>query len=478
MLSNKYKPKKLTLLVLKSFAGPMLVTFLISLFVLLMQFLWKYIDDLVGKGLDWFIVLKLMIYVSITLVPLALPLALLLSSIMTFGNLAEHFELTAFKSAGVSLQRVMRPLIVTALMICMAAFFFSNNVLPYANLKMNALLYDVRQQKPALLIKEGVFYNGIDGYSIKIGKKDSDGQNISNVMIYDHTENRGNSKVVLAERGKMAMSDDERYLVLNLFKGNSYEEKDNRPGRNNRPLMRTEFEEETIRMDLSSFKMTRTNEQLFRDNYQMLNLHQLSYASDSIAKKMKERKDNFFSILIPALNIDTFQAKDLRPVRFQNSKFINNFAKDKREAIASSALYAARNIRSMTEDTSRDLDAKSRTLARHNIEWQRKFTLSFACLILFFIGAPLGAIIRKGGLGMPMVVSIFFFVIFHIISITGEKFAREEVIAPWKGMWIASIVLLPVGLFLIYKATTDSALFDIESYVRFFKKFNKSKSNT
>lgn len=455
----------------------MLVTFLISLFVLLMQFLWKYIDDLVGKGLEWYIIVKLMVYVAITLVPLALPLALLLSSIMTFGNLAEHFELTAFKSAGVSLQRVMRPLVVTAILICFGAFFFSNNVLPYANLKMNALLYDVRQQKPALLIKEGVFYNGIDGYSIKIGKKNDDGQTIENVMIYDHTENRGNTKVILAERGKMAMSDDERFLVLNLYKGYSYEDKDNRPGRNNRPMMRTEFVEETIRMDLSSFKMTRTNEQLFRDNYQMLNLNQLTYASDSIRKKIAERKLSFENVLKTSLNIDSIPRKDLRTVDLKNKVFIENFAPDKRMGIASSALYSARNIRGLAEETTKDVEARSRTLARHDIEWQRKFTLSFACLILFFIGAPLGAIIRKGGLGMPMVVSIFFFVVFHIISITGEKFAREEVIPAWKGMWIASAVLLPIGIFLAYKATTDSALFDREAYLKFFRKFQKAKKS-
>ena len=453
----------------------MLVTFLISLFVLLMQFLWKYIDDLVGKGLEWYIIIKLMVYVSVTLVPLALPLALLLASIMTFGNLAEHFELTAFKSAGVSLQRVMRPLIITAFLICGSAFIFSNYILPIANLKMNALLYDVRQQKPALLIQEGIFYNGIDGYSIKIGEKSDDGHTLNNLMIYDHTMNQGNTKVILAERGKMAMSDDERYLILNLYKGFSYEEKDSRPGKKSHPMMRTEFEEETIRMDLSSFKMTRTNEQLFRDNYQMLNLNQLAYASDSIEKKINERKESFYRVILPTLNVDTVPPKDLREVKFKEKKFIDNFPHDKRIAITTSALFAARNLKSLTNDTFRDIDMKSRTLARHNIEWQRKFTLSFACLILFFIGAPLGAIIKKGGLGMPMVVSILFFVIFHILSITGEKFAREEVLKPFEGMWLSSLVLLPIGLFLIYKATTDSALFDSDAYKKYFRRFLGTK---
>lgn len=454
----------------------MLVTFLISLFVLIMQFLWKYIDDLVGKGLEWYIIVKLMVYVSVTLVPLALPLSLLLSSIMTFGNLAEHFELTAFKSAGISLQRVMRPLIISALLISASAFLFSNYILPIANLKMNALLYDVRQQKPALLIQEGVFYNGIDGYSIKIGKKEDDGKTLKNIMIYDHTQHQGNTKVVLAESGRMSMSDDERYLILNLIKGYSYEEKDSRPGRNSHPMMRTEFEEETIRMDLSSFKMTRTNEQLFRDNYQMLNLKQLSFASDSLERIIQERKNGFYRVLIPTLNVDSVPPNDLRKVKFTGKKFIDNFPHDKRVSITTNALYAARNLRSMTDDTFRDVDMKSRTLARHEIEWQRKFTLSFACLILFFIGAPLGAIIKKGGLGMPMVVSIIFFVIYHIISITGEKFAREEVLKPFEGMWLSSMVSLPIGIFLIYKATTDSALFDKEAYLKFFKKFGRKKN--
>jgi lipopolysaccharide export system permease protein len=470
--------KKLTLLVLRAFIGPMVMTFLIALFVLLMQFLWKYIDDLVGKGLDWTIILRLLVYVSITLVPMALPLALLLSSIMTFGNLAEHFELTACKSAGMSLHRIMRPLTITALAICIGAFFFSNHVLPFANLKMNALLYDVRQSKPALLIKEGIFYNGIEGFSIKIGRKESDNQTIHNVMIYDHTERRGNTKVILAEKGKMAMSDDERFLILTLFKGTTSEELQNRPGRKNRPMMRTEFEQETVRFDLSSFKMTRTNEQLFKDNYQMLNIDQLTFASDSLKKRIENRKKEFFKTILLSLNIDTTNKK-YATVNLKGKSFIDNVAPDKKLVVANAATFSARNIRSMTSDVLNEIEGRSKTLAKHNIEWQRKFTLSFACLILFFIGAPLGAIIRKGGLGMPVVVSIVFFLVYHIISISGEKFAREGVIPPWKGMWLSSLILLPIGIFLTWKATTDSVLFDRDVYSRVWKRiFKRKKSAT
>ena len=467
--------KKLTLLVLRAFAGPMVITFIISLFVLLMQFLWKYIDDLVGKGIDTVIIIKLMVYVSITLVPLALPLSLLLSSLMTFGNLAEHFEITACKSAGVSLQRIMRPLIITAFLICGSAFYFSNYILPIANLKMNALLYDVRQQKPALLIKEGIFYNGIDGYSIRVGKKESDGQTLRNIMIYDHSENRGNTKLILAESGKMAMSNDERYLLLYLSKGSSYEERENKPGRSSRPLMRSEFEEELVRFDLSSFKMTRTNEQLFKDNYQMLNLRQLSYASDSLEKKIRDKQNEFYKVLTGMINVDTGKTKTAFVPISNNTNFIKYFPADRQKMIVSTATYSVRNMKNMTDDMVQDMEIKSKSLAKHQIEWQRKFTLSFACLILFFIGAPLGAIIKKGGLGTPVVVSIIFFLIYHIISITGEKFAREGVILPWKGMWLSSIILLPIGIFLTYKATTDSGLFDKDTYTRYFNRlFKKS----
>jgi len=441
-----------------------------------MQFLWKYIDDLVGKGLDWMIIGKLMIYVSITIVPLALPLSILLSSIMTFGNMAEHFEITACKSAGMSLQRIMRPLIVTAVLICITAFYFSNIILPMANLKMNALLYDVRQQKPALYIKEGVFYNGIDGYSIKIGEKDSDGKTLHNIMIYDHRENRGNTNLIMAQSGSMVMSQDERYLILTLLNGTSYEERQSSPGRNNKPLMRSEFEEQVVRFDLSSFKMTRTNEQLFKDNYQMLNLSQLTLAADSIERRLDQKKEDLFHrakinySILPDSGSKTLTQHE---PELKEDNFILNFPPEKRAMIINSALLSSRNMKSITDDIITDLDGKSRVLAKHRIEWHRKFTLSFACLILFFIGAPLGAIIRKGGLGLPVVVSIVLFVCYHVISISAEKFAREGVISPFEGMWMSSFVLLPVGIFLTYKATTDSALFDKDAYFRFFKKFSR-----
>lgn len=438
-----------------------------------MQFLWKYIDELVGKGLGWVIISKLMLYASATLVPLALPLALLLSSIMTFGNMAEHYELVALKSAGLSLQRIMRPLIVTAILISAAAFYFSNNVMPIANFKMYSLIYDVRQKKPALSITEGIFYQGIDGYVIRVGKKDSDGKTLRDVMIYDHTDGIGNNKMIMAERGLMVMSDDERSLILTLYKGNSYEEQLNSAQGNKKPLMRTEFDQQIIRFDLSAFKMHRTDENLFRDNYQMLNLTQLDKAIDSIQLHIANRQKDFTHYVDPIVysNNQTHSTK----FKLSNPDFIQNFDLNKRSAIISSALASARNYKSFATDAAAGLEHNRRLLYRHEIEWNRKFSLSFACLILFFIGAPLGAIIRKGGLGLPVIASILFFVLYHIITISCEKMVREGVLPASQGMWISSAVLFPLGVFLTYKATTDSALFSTDAYLRIFQKILPKK---
>jgi lipopolysaccharide export system permease protein len=458
------------------------MTFFIALFILLMQFVWKYLDDMIGKGLDWYIIAQLLFYSTAALVPMALPLAILLSSIMTFGNMGEHYELVACKSAGISLQRIMFPLIITIFLISIGAFFFSNNILPLANLKMGSLLYDVRQQKPSFSIKEGIFYNGIDGYSIKISKKDPDGQTLHNIMIYDHTAALGNNRIILAEKGRMYMSHDDRYLLVNLFNGKNYEEKENKKGNyDTHPLLRTIFKEETVRFDLSAFKLTRTNEDLFKDNYQMLNIHQLAIAEDTLKKKLAERKKEFTQ----NINSYFYIRKDTALPHLKEhlildhqTNFLNLFTKEMRRIIIQSALNNSRNAKTLIHASNDDLHEREKLIYRHEIEWNRKFTLSFACLVLFFIGAPLGAIIRKGGLGLPVVFSTLFFVIFHVMSITGEKFAREGVLTTATGMWLASMVLLPIGVFLTYKATTDSDLFEGDAYLRFFKRIFTKKPQT
>lgn len=532
--------KKLYTFILKSYLGPFVMTFFIALFILLLQFLWKYIDDLVGKGLEWYILVKLLFYMSSTFVPLALPLAILLSSLMTFGNLGENYELVAAKAAGISLRTTMKPLILLSILIGISAFYFSNNVMPIANLKARSLLYDVQQQKPTVNIKPGVFYNEIENYTIRIGTKEKDGMNISNIMIYDHSERNGNTNLTIAQYGKMEFTANNRYLIFTLHDGfNYYENVNTRRQRLTRPFQRTKFKEEIRRIDLSSFAFQKTDEELFKEHYQMLNISQLQTALDSLADYKGDKTEKFSNyimnsflfyrtlnkIITDSLKQDTLmidtknQSKDINTLdgrkeerqklkdrvfptnklaglKYRESSeyedetdtlthtkfnlntklktdYLTNFTKTEKINIIESALNTARNNNSHIDWTIADMEANTTYISKHKIEWHRKFTLSFACFVLFFIGAPLGALIRKGGLGMPVVVSVIFFVIFHIISIIGEKAAKEGIIEPIYGMWLASAVLLPIGIFLTVKATTDSALLDTESWKKFIKRIFK-----
>lgn len=477
--------KKLYILILRSYLGPLILTFFIALFILVMQFLWKYIDDLVGKGLQWQVIGELLFYASTTFVPLALPLAILLSSLMTFGNLGERYELVAIKSAGISLRTVMKPLVVLSVLISIFAFVFSNNVLPVTNLKFKSILYDVRQQKLALNIREGIFYNGIEGYTMRIGKKDKDGVTIRDIMIYDHTSRMGNSTVTRAEWGRMEQSADGATLDLTLYNGYNYDEKTDRRNEKNRPFQRTYFAEQYRRFDLSDFKMMRTNEELFRNHYQMLNLKQLTQAEDSLLRETGLRLSGlqrsteisyFFNNQIDLARMhripDTLKPPDRLPA-------LRGLDRTETLQAYDLALNAARNTRSNIEFNKADIEARMVLIRKHQVEWHRKFTLSIACLVLFFIGAPLGAIIRKGGLGLPLVISVVFFVIYHVISMTGEKSVKAGTMDPLTGMWLSSVVLLPLGIILTVKATTDSPLLDLDAWKRLLnisRKQNRKKA--
>lgn len=457
------------------------MTFAVVMFILLMQFVWKYIDDFVGKGLDWFLILELMFYVSVTLVPMALPLAILLASIMTFGNLAESYELTALKSAGLSLQKVMKPLIITTITMAIGAFLFANYVLPIANLKMGTLLYDITHQKPSLDIKEGVFYNGIQDFTIKVAKKDAKKNILYQILIYDHTQRQGNNKIVMAKEGIMKMSADENFLLITLKNGHSYEEVVSQNNKGFKPLTRTSFKEETIVMDMRDFKMIRTDESLFKDNYQMMNITQLSTEIDTLKKEFKERyiainyqvkkNYNLFSDTVTQIQIvDSFTQ-----VLLDQKYWMDAYQTEEKKRIFDNSLNLARTNQSYVSVNTNAAKNGIETENKYKIEWHKKFTLSIACIVLFFIGAPLGAIIRKGGIGMPAVVSVLFFLIFHVLSITGEKSAKEGVWEAWQGAWLATVVLLPIGIFLTYKATKDSALFDMDAYLNPLKKLFRKK---
>ena len=469
--------KKLDLFILKSYLGPLLMTFFIALFILLMQFLWKFIDDLVGKELEWYIILKLLFYASSTFVPMALPLAILLSSLMTFGNLGEHYELVAMKSAGISLRRIMAPLIVVSIMISGIAFYFSNVVLPSANLKFLSLLFDVREKKLAFNLREGIFYTGIEGFVIRVGSREKDGSTIRDVLVYDHTKRQGNISVTTAEWGKMEMSPDKRFLVFRLFNGTNYEERtDLRNSEKTLPFQRTSFKEQIQTFDLSAFQLTRTDENLFKKNYEMQNIRQLLVAIDSLETDVaKERKlfgkamdDKYPAYRLKMKMEDPDTTKKLPP--FRNALLLN-FDRYDREIILNSASSYATSTKEAISVNKQTLYAKSKLLHKHEIVFQKKFTFSIACFLLFFIGAPLGAIIRKGGLGMPAVVATLFFVMYWVISFTSEKYTAEGVLPAWQGMWISSAVLLPIGIFLTYKASIDASLLDVDAWTRMFRKW-------
>jgi lipopolysaccharide export system permease protein len=484
--------KKINLYVLKSYLGPFILTFFISLFILLMQFLWKYIDDLVGKGLEAGVIAQLLFYASATFVPLALPLAILLSSLMTFGNLGEHYELVAMKASGISVWKVMRPLVYLSFLISILAFVFSNNVLPVANLKFQSLLYDVRQQKLAFNIKAGEFYNGIENYIIRVGEKDKDGRTIYDVKIYDHTDRLGNIKVTTAESGYMELSPDQKFVIFTLFNGYNYKDIiTTKNYRENRPFDRTEFKKQRIKFDLTAFDLTRTQEDLFKNHYTMLNTRQLTQYIDSLNLRYTERKERFtggfYSRFQHLSTIDTTKKKSipkkLAVLKTTEDKLsdslhktqlkyplIENFAEGEKFNVLEMAISTSKSNKDNVIFNKNDFNYQSENIRKHEIVWHKKYTLSIACLILFFIGAPMGAIIRKGGLGLPVVIAVFFFVIYHITSITGEKSAKVGDMDMVLGVWLSSIVLFPIGLFLTFKSTTDAPLLDSESWRKTFNR--------
>ncbi len=463
---------------LKAYLLPFLLTFFIALFVLFMQFLWKWVDELVGKGLDWIVVCQLFFYASLSLVPLALPLAILLSSLMSFGNLAEHYELAALKASGLSLQRIMSPLIIFTLVISLTAFYFSNNVLPWVNLKMSRMMFDITNQKPALHIKEGVFYNGIDNYSIYVGKKGADEKTIKNVLIYDHT-NDGNNRVIAAESGTMESTSDKKSLLLNLKNGCSYEEmaREKDPDMHSLPFLRNKFKEQLVRFDLSGFKPTNTNENLFKEQHQMLNVRQLISFMDTFRREDLKLRSEFHKTMedVYYRNAESFIQQKKKKLAGGDSDFVQKLNKQDRHMVLESAIGMVHSAKGSVDARISELKNNTETSVQFEVELHKKFALSFSCLVMFFIGAPLGAIIRKGGLGMPVIVSLLFFVVYWVISISFEKMAKESVVNPIIGVWMAPALLFPLGVFFTYKATVDSALFDVDVYSRFFKRMFQAK---
>ena len=458
--------KKLDILILRSFIGPFLATFLISLFVLTMQFFWLYIDDLVGKGLDLSTLAYLTGLVAVTWVPLALPLALLLSSIMTFGNLGETFELVAIKSSGIPLIRFMQPLFIVTVILSGIAFLFANNIIPVANLKLNSLKYDIIVKKPAFDIKEGVFYDKIEGYIIKIGKKDKDDSTIHNVIIYERNYNLQDNFMV-AESGVMRITPDQRFMEFELHNGWNYQENGSRYTTNTE-FIRLGFKNYKKEFDLSSFKLNRTEDSLFKYDPKMLSVRQLGNAIDSLgdlSSAFYKRSQRELSPYMSFLKYADSTWPSQKQMAVKKVKSFDELIPDSlKSTMYDRYLSVLNSSRSLVDLMATDYETKSEMLRKHWIELHRKFALSFACLVLFMIGAPLGSIIRKGGLGTPLISAIAFFVVFNMLNTFGEKFAKTGETSIFTGMWLSALVLVPIGIFLTYKAMRDSQLFNKEFY--------------
>ncbi len=477
--------KKLYTFVLKSFLPLFVMTFFICLFIVLMQFLWRYIDDLVGKGLGVDVLVELFFYAALTMIPMALPLAILLASLMTFGNLGEHFELTAMKASGVSLIKVMRPLIWLMAFIAIGAFFFQNNVLPIAQTKMWTLLYSVRQKSPELEIPEGVFYDQIPGYNLFIESKNRGTGILYGIMIYDISRGFDNASIILADSGKMAMMEDQSHLFLRLWNGESFDnlKEANRTMRNV-PYRRESFSMKDILVPFDA-KFTRMDEEGMRNQYVGKNIAELRVAIDSLNTRVDSIGESYATIV--AEN-SYFKLPYYRTVRNDTATFeeripdvtvtrplnVDSLFRGSGTGMQINylriALNKASSQRQDYEFRGMVIKDERKLIRRHDIELQKKFTLSFACIIFFFIGAPLGAIIRKGGIGMPLVISVLLFIFYYIIDNTGYKMARDGKIDVTMGMWLSSMVLLPMGVFFTHKAMHDSALFNLDAYKNFFRR--------
>ena len=472
---------------LSRFLPRFLMTFCICLFIVIMQFLWRYIDELVGKGLSIEVIAELFFYAALSMVPLALPLSILLAALMTFGDLGEHVELTALKSSGISLTTIMKPLAILMTLVAIGAFFFQNNVLPQSQVKMWTLLFSMRQTSPTLDIPEGAVYSQIPGYNIYVKRNDKERDMLYNMLIYDVSNTTLFPRIVAADSGRLSMTQDKRHLVLTLYKGSWYEEMRNSGGVNGMSgqLYRREtFHDKEILIPYDA-NFTRMDDETMRSQYVGKNITELRQTIDSVRLKV----DSAAAMVLDRMRMQPVcgvpsqrrvfkdgkaSIETLGEVKMDRPLDLDKLMKDAppldQEQIVNQAI--ARTTTSM-----QDLQFQGYTISddnfvirRHQIELMKKFTLSLACLIFFFIGAPLGAIIRKGGFGMPIVISVILFIIYYIIDNMGYKLARDGRWEVWHGMWLSSAVLLPLGIFLTRKAVNDSAVFNPDVWLNFMRR--------
>jgi lipopolysaccharide export system permease protein len=469
---------------LQTFLPLFVMTFGICLFIVLMQFLWRYIDDMVGKGLDLPVLGEMFLYAALMLVPMALPLAVLLASLMTFGNLGERLELLAMKSAGVSLIHIMKPLIIFIGLISVGAFFFQNNAMPVVQVKFYSLLYSMRQKSPELDIPEGVFYSGISNYNVYVKDKSDKSGLLKDVMIFDYSNGFNNTRVFVADSGRLKMSSDKLFLVLTLYSGESFEnlqkQSASAQSKETVPYRRETFQSKELFIEFDA-TFTRTDESAFQNNYIGKNLESLQTSIDSMSMRLDSMREANANNVYTASYKKVFPGAPQRGTKEGKTMFLTdtlvlNFDSLYLAQPAGSKVSLLTRTKSSLEYLKSDnffkaavIGDESLKVRRHFTEWHNKFTVSFACLIFFFIGAPLGAIIRKGGLGTPVVLSVILFIFYYVINNIGFKMARDGIWPAWQGMWLSSAVLTPLGIFLSYKAVNDSVILNADTYLNALK---------
>ena len=467
--------KKLDQFILRSFIGPFFAILLVVIFILMMQFLWLYIDELVGKGLSFKVILEFLGWGSATLLPLSLPLATLLASMMTLGTFGENNELLAIKAAGISLQRVLIPLASVCMVVSVAAFFISNDLIPLAYNKIYTLRDDIGKTKEEIKIPTRTFYNGIEGYILRVNERNDETGMMHGVMVYNHTGNKGNTSLTLADSAEMRMSKDKSYLTFVMYHGSNYEETNDKKYRDTTlQMQKIDFNRQSIIIPLENYAFQKSDSSRFNDQVKSMNLKQLEESQDSIgqrnARGKRENLKGYYRSRTIRYNaqLDTIEQKAVRPFEKEGAGKWDDIEAEIKAV--ERAKNNAEEIQNILTSYSRERYHNSYVLRLIDIEILKKFALSIACFIFFFIGAPLGALIRKGGLGTPAIISVLFFVAYWVIDISGVKLARDGAVGAFSGVFFSSYVLFPTGLYLTWKAINDSAIFNMDAIKSGFRK--------
>ena len=470
--------KKLDIFILKSFCMLFMGTFFICLFIFMMQFLWRYVDEMVGKGLEMTVLAQFFFYSALSLVPASLPLAILLAALITFGNFGERFELLAMKAAGISLLKIMRPLIIFICFICLVSFYFQNVIGPQAQTKLWTLLLSMKQKSPEVDIPEGVFYDEIDGYNLYVKHKDRKTGMLYDVLIYNFEKGFENAQIIKADSGRLEMTADKQHLYLHLFSGEQFENlKSQNMNQRNVPYRREAFREKHAIIEFNSdFNMVDTGIMSSQSNSKDMKMLQagidsMTIQNDSVGRTYyKEAMSGTYNVTASLSKEDTIKVENARLGDYNVDSLFNVATLMQKQKIISTAVSRAESAGSDWSFKGYSISQTDTSQRRHMTSWHEKLTLSLACLIFFFIGAPLGGIIRKGGLGMPVVVSVLIFIVYYIINNTGYKMARDGKWIVWMGMWTSTAILAPLGAFLTYKSNNDSVVLNADAYINWFKK--------